>query len=365
MSFIQIGFLFGALALAIPIIIHLVFRQRPKRVELGTLRFLRVVLEHNARRRRVMRWLLLALRMACVALLILLFARPYLLALASSGAKQTVVILIDRSASMELKQDGVRGIERAVADVRKLLTQTQTSSRYEIAFFDHQVRPLIAPQAGDKAGAKRRDASIAELNSKLVAPVLCSGATDYGTALEWARDVLAKAPAGPRILHVFTDFQQSGLAWSDVDPLPEDVATHLHDLGRAAVNNVAVVEARAERAWFRENEQTSLHVTVYNGSPFTTSELPVVLRLTSNSRTIELREQRKVEPGAMESLRFDLPPLAGGLWQGTVTVETEDDLPLDNQRHVALLAADPYQVLLIDGRASTTPVLSSTYLLEA
>lgn len=365
MSFIQIGFLFGALALAIPIIIHLVFRQRPKRVELGTLRFLRVVLEHNARRRRVMRWLLLALRMACVALLVLLFARPYLLALASSGQKQTIVVLIDRSASMELKQDGVRSIERAVAGVRKLLNQTQDSSRFEIAFFDHQVRPLIAPQPGEKAGAKRRDVSIAELDSKLVAPAVCSGATDYGAALEWARDVLAKAPAGPRILHVFTDLQQSGLAWSDVDPLPEDVATHLHDLGRAAVNNVAVVEARAERAWLRENEQTSLHVTIYNGSPFTTSELPVVLRLTSNSRTIELREQRKVEPGAMESLRFDLPPLASGWWQGTVAVETEDDLPLDNERHVALLASPPYQVLLIDGRPATSPVLASTYFLEA
>ena len=50
-------------------------------------------------------------------------------------------------------------------------------------------------------------------------------------------------------------------------------------------------------------------------------------------------------------MRFDLPPLAEGLWQGTVAVETEDDLPLDNQRHVALLASQPYQVLLVDGRA--------------
>ena len=365
MSFIQIGFLTGALALAIPILIHLVFRQRPKRVELGTLRFLRVVLEHNARRRRVMRWLLLSLRLACVALLVLLFARPYLLALATSGAKETVVVLIDRSASMEIKQDGVRAVERAVADVRELLARTQTGSRFEIAFFDHEVRPLTAPQPGEKSGSKRRDVSAAELNSRLSPPAACSGATDYGAALEWARAALAGAPPGPRTLHIFTDFQQSGLAWSEVDPLPEDVGTHLHDLGRAAVNNVAVVEARAERAWLRENEQTSLQATIYNGSPFATSELPVVLRLTSNSRTIELREQIKIEPGAMGSLRFDLPALAGGLWKGSVAVEAEDDLPLDNLRHVALLASPPYQVLLMDGRANTSPVLSSTYFLEA
>src|SRR5262245_11977602 len=99
MSFIQISFLGALAALAIPIVIHLVFRQRPKRVELGTLRFLRVVLERNARRRRVMRWLLLSLRMACITLLALLFARPYLLAARQEGEKQTVVVLIDRSAT--------------------------------------------------------------------------------------------------------------------------------------------------------------------------------------------------------------------------------------------------------------------------
>src|SRR5437762_3446142 len=146
MSFVQIGFLGALAALAIPIIVHLVFRQRPKRVELGTLRFLRIVLEHNARRRRVMRWLLLALRLGCVALAAFLFARPYLLAFQPAGEKRTVVVLIDRSASMELRQDGARAIERAVAAAKDLL-QTEDSSRFEIAFFDHQVWPLIEPQA--------------------------------------------------------------------------------------------------------------------------------------------------------------------------------------------------------------------------
>ena len=369
MSFIQLGFLAALGALAIPIIIHLVFRQRPKRVELGTLRFLRVVLEHHARRRRVMRWLLLALRLACVALLALLFARPYLLALASSGEKRTKVVLIDRSASMELKQDGARAVERAVAAVKELLGKSENNSRFEIAFFDHRVHPLLAPVAGAKAG-QRRDAPVSELLAKLQAPEACYGATDYGAALEWARDVLAKAPPGPRELHVYTDLQQSGLAWSEVDPLPEDVPCHLVDLGRSAVNNVAVTEARAERAWLRPDEQTSIHVTVYNGGPFTAEDLDVVLLLTSQSRKLELREQVKIEPGAMESLRLDLPPLASGLWQGTVTVEVEDDLPLDNQGHVALLASPPYQVLLIDGRAGAAgqpvnSILSSTYLLES
>jgi hypothetical protein len=368
MSFIQIGFLAALAALAIPIVIHLVFRQRAKRVDLGTLRFLRVVLEHNARRRRVMRWLLLMLRLACVGLLAFLFARPYLLAARSAGEKRTVAVLIDRSASMELVQDGQRGIDRAVASVKQLLSEAPDNTRFEIAWFDHGVHPLFAPAAGDAEMAKsdkERDPSRAEQLAKLKAPETCFGGTDYGAALEWARDVLAKAPPGPRVLHVFTDFQQSGLAWSEVDELPEDVESHLHDLGRSAVNNLAVTEARPERAWLRPDEQTSLHITVYNGGPFPVEELPIELKLANQGREITRREQVKIEPGTSLSLRLDLPPLAAGLWQGSVSIEASDDLPVDNVRHVALLAAPPYQVLLVDGRASPSPVLSSTYFLQA
>ena len=366
MSFIQIGFLTALAALAVPIIVHLVFRQRAKRADLGTLRFLKIVLEHNARRRRVMRWLLLMLRLTCVALLAFLFARPYLLAARSAGEKRTVVVLIDRSATMELKQDGVRAIDRALAEVKQLLSQAAENTRFEIAWFDHGVEPLFAPASGsDKSAAPRREPGVGEQILKLKAPEVCYGGTDYGAALEWARDVLAKAPSGPRVLHVFTDLQQSGLAWSEVEELPEDVTSHLHDFGRSAVNNLAVTEARPERMWLRPDEQTSLHITVYNGGLHAINELPVSLSLTSGEKKLSLREQLKIEGGTVESLRMDLPPLAEGLWQGTLSIEAEDDLPADNQRHVALLASKPYQVLLIDGRGSPSPVLSSTYFLES
>lgn len=363
MSFIQIGFLGALAAMAIPIVIHLVFRQKTRKVELGTLRFLRAVLEQNARRRRVMRWLLLALRLACVALLAVLFARPYWLGFRAAGEKATVAVLIDRSATMELEQDGARLVERAVAAVRELLAQAADETRFEIAFFDHAVRPLNDAEPAD--GTERREISAAELSRRLSAPEACFGGTDYGAAMDWARDVLAKAPPGPRRLHVFTDLQRSGLAWSEVAALGDDVETSLHDLGRSAVNNLAVTEARAERVWLRPNEATSVHATLHNGGPFSTEELSVVLRLTDGDRKLELRDRVKIEPGAAESLRFDLPPLAAGLWQGKLLVEAGDDLPLDNERYVAILAAKPYQALLVDGRSAASPWRSATHFLEA
>src|SRR4051812_44830560 len=105
MSFVQIGFLTALAGVAIPIVIHLVFQQRPRQADLGTLRFLRIVLANNARRRRVMRWLLLALRLACMVLIAFLFARPYWLAARAAGEKRTTVVLLDQSATMDLRQE--------------------------------------------------------------------------------------------------------------------------------------------------------------------------------------------------------------------------------------------------------------------
>ncbi|HVX12866.1 MAG TPA: BatA domain-containing protein [Pirellulales bacterium] len=382
MSFIQLGFLSALAAIAIPIVIHLVFRQKTRRADLGTLRFLRVVLERSSSRRRVMRWLLLALRVACVALLAVLFARPYWRAFHAAGGKETIAVLIDRSATMELKQDGVRLVDRAVTETRELVGRAADNARFEIAFFDHTVHPL-GSQGEPNAAFDRRSgapapnaapaprpetaepASTAELLAALAAPPSCFGGTDYGAAMDWARDVLAKAPSGARKLHIFTDLQRSGLAWSEVDSLQDDVVTTLHDLGRSAVNNVAVTEARADRVWVRPGEPASVQATVHNGGPFGTEELSVVLRLAAGERKLELRERVKIDPGASESVRFDLPPLAEGAWQGKALVEVEDDLPLDNDRHVEVLAAKPYQVLLVDGRSAASPRLAATYFLEA
>src|SRR5437764_879966 len=99
LHFINLGFLAGALAAAVPIVVHLLFRQRPRRVDLGTLRFLKIALRDDARRRKVRRWLLLALRVAGVLLLALLFARPYWARASASRDDREVVLLIDQSAS--------------------------------------------------------------------------------------------------------------------------------------------------------------------------------------------------------------------------------------------------------------------------
>src|SRR5258708_3371822 len=113
LNFIHLGFLAGAAAVLVPVLIHLLFRQRPRRVEIGSLHFLKIALRDHVRRKKLRRWLLLALRVAGVLLLALLFARPYRAGPSAEGADQEVALVIDRSASMGAISTGRTAFRRA------------------------------------------------------------------------------------------------------------------------------------------------------------------------------------------------------------------------------------------------------------
>src|SRR4029078_13682114 len=66
----------GAIACSVPILVHLLLRPRPRRQVLPTLRFLKEAYRSANRRHRPKRLLMLACRMALIALLVLFLARP-------------------------------------------------------------------------------------------------------------------------------------------------------------------------------------------------------------------------------------------------------------------------------------------------
>src|SRR5438132_9440421 len=104
MSFLAPAFFLGLGAIAIPILIHLIQRERKRVVQFPSLMFLQRIPYQSVRRRRIRHWLLLAMRVAAIALLVLAFARPFLrqgaTVLEAAGGAREVAILLDQSASI-------------------------------------------------------------------------------------------------------------------------------------------------------------------------------------------------------------------------------------------------------------------------
>ncbi len=131
MSFLNILLLGGAATFLAPLIIHLLNRSRYQSVDWGAMHFLEAALQVNSRRPQWESWLLLALRCLIPILLAISLARPVLTSLRVAGAsgKQSIVLLLDDSASM----NAITGSETPFSLAKQLASQLV--HRYRAADF--------------------------------------------------------------------------------------------------------------------------------------------------------------------------------------------------------------------------------------
>jgi hypothetical protein len=343
-EFVQAGFLLALTGLAIPLILHFTHRSRPQLANLGSIRFLREILERTRNRRRILRWLLLALRVAFVGLLALLFARPYLPQRTTGGADQFVAVLVDASGSMRRNQDRRSLFDHARVAVETIVSQAPPQARVRTALFADRVMPVEFDELPEQQ------------------PTFA--VTDYAVALRWAADVARQSSAREKHVHLVTDLQRSGLEWSEAATLPADVVLHVHDVMGNDSNNVAVSAATPQRLVVRPGQSAVVDATISNFGPFTLSETLVTLTLRHENLPMRVEQRVTVAAGAAEQVQFAVPPLEAGLWQGAVSIEAIDDLMADNVAHVAILAAPSHRVLLVDGEVRDAAYLSETYFLN-
>jgi hypothetical protein len=208
LSFLNPLFLFGLAAAAIPVIIHLFTRRRPKEVKFPSLEFLTEVNQSEIRRLRIKQWLLLLLRTLAVASLALAISRPALKGTVGirGGAATTVVVLVDRSGSMSAASPASAGggalINAARRVVENVLATLGPQDDCLLVPYDHAPEPLTPKPSSDlsrlRAAAQGLDAG--------------AQTTDHHRALEFAARALRESHALNRELFWVSDFQTVGFA---------------------------------------------------------------------------------------------------------------------------------------------------------
>ena len=199
MGFVAPLVLVGLAALSIPVLIHLIQRERKRVVEFPSLMFLRKIPYQSVRRRRIRDWLLLAMRLAALALIVLAFARPFfkrseLAAAAQNGAREAV-ILVDASYSMEYGDRWQKAKAAATDAIRGL----NPGDRASLVFFSSGAEVAV-----------RSAADRGRLESGLAAANTGPGATRYAPALKLAGSLLGESPLPRREIILISDFQRRG-----------------------------------------------------------------------------------------------------------------------------------------------------------
>lgn len=226
LAFTQPWLLWGLLALAAPIILHLVNRRPARRWAFSSLRFLQPAPLPRQGRRRLSDPLLLLLRLLAFAALILLSAGPrWVQAVDPAQQAPTQLLLVDVSASM----GGWGALQEAKEQLAHFLRDQPPGPIGLIAFAD----AIVLQQSPTLDRALLRQ-TVENLQPTLFA-VQPENAFTAAMALPGNQDFL---------LHIWSDFQRSGwesVAWPE---LPRE-QLHLHPVATSRNGNIAILQAQS------------------------------------------------------------------------------------------------------------------------
>jgi hypothetical protein len=237
MGILAPAFLAGLAALAIPVLIHLIHRERKETLAFPSLMFLRKIPYRSVRRQKIRHLLLLALRCLAIAIIIAAFARPFfrrdVAASAAAPDGREVVILLDRSYSMA---HGSRW-ERARGAARTVASDIRPSDRVSLVTFGATAAQVAEPTST----STRVDAVLSTLQPS-------SEPTRFATGFRMASQILAASEMPRREIVLISDFHRFGWSANDVSRNEtEDVAVASVAVARRQDGNRvrAAITARA------------------------------------------------------------------------------------------------------------------------
>jgi len=218
MTFLQPFILLGLPLVLVPVIIHLLNRLRHRPKPWAAMRFLLSATRSSTSHAKLRQFLILLCRVLAVAMLVLFLARPLAggwLGWALSPAPDAIVLLLDRSASMETQSGGSSKREQAL----KLLAQAarQYEETSHLILIDSATR---APQEIAKAD------SLAQLSLTRATDT----AADLPAMLRAAFDWLVENRAGTAEIWIASDDQRSN--WRPDDPRWKSVMAQLGGLSQ-------------------------------------------------------------------------------------------------------------------------------------
>ena len=237
MSFLYPAFLIGALAVAIPIALHLLRRDVAPEVPFTAVHLLRRSPLEQTRRRRLRELLLLAARVTALVLLAIAFARPYFTAPAEGPSLH--IIAIDRSFSMSAPGR----FERAQAEARSALAGIGRGQRVAVIAFDDRAT-IVAPPGGPGEARAAIDALRPAYGGTRFAPV-------FDRAVELSDRDDAR-------LVVISDLQRAG--WENEMPvsIPASLEVDVRDVS-APGGNLAVTSCAATASTSGSRSSTAGH----------------------------------------------------------------------------------------------------------
>ena len=273
MTFLQPFILWGLPLLLIPIIIHLLNRLRHRPQPWGAMRFLRSANQSSISQAKLRQLLVLLFRVLAVVALVFFLSRPLAggwLGWALSPAPEVVILVLDRSASMETVA-GANGKTRREQAIELWTDALRSFASSRLVLLDSA---LQTPQEIPGTSALSLPQFTGPTDTRADLPGLLQRAYSY----------LAESRSGAAEIWIASDLQESN--WTPDDSqweritqqfaaLPQKVRFRLLSFEEPVAKNVSVSLLEAVRRSRGENRQLTVVLDLQQS---TATPDPVVLR---------------------------------------------------------------------------------------
>jgi Aerotolerance regulator N-terminal/von Willebrand factor type A domain len=342
-GFLAPAFLVGALAVGLPLYLHLLRRNTSTPLPFSSLMFFEVRPPNATQRKRLRYWLLLALRLALVLLLALAFAEPYVDKLVvGAGGDQLLLLVVDNSFSMRA---GTR-LADAKSAALSVLSGRNPRDRAQVLELGAQVHVLTQAT---------QDPRVLRAALEGIRPGDSRGSF---AVLATAVRSIAENESAPIEVHLFSDLQKSNMPPSFAEmALPRKVSLVLHPQAKGAAPNWAVESVAAPPlVWDPHTTHVQAVIAGY-GTPAAAKVVSFVV----NGKTIATR-QVEVPASGRATAEIDSMELPYGFSRCSVRIDAADALAADDEYVFAMERSDRKRGLFVYQSSDTR---SSLYFDDA
>jgi hypothetical protein len=346
-GFLAPWFLAGALAVGLPIWLHLLRQHKTTPLPFSSLMFFEKRTQSSIKHRRLKYLLLFALRVALLILLALAFANPFVnsTGAAAAGGKKLVVLAIDNSYSM--RQGG--RLDRAKRDAVQTLSSVRGEDRGIVLAFGSAVH-LMNEATSDIPTLRGAIQAIQPTDAR-------------GSYAELARSLrsIAQSAHMPVETHLFSDMQKSSWPSNFTDArLAEGTNLVFHPAADRRLANFAVETVNAPRRVY-DPKKVRIQATIAGyGTTKTSKNVALVL----NGKEITSK-QVDVPAGGRASVEFLTLDAPYGINRGEIRITPADDFPADDHMNFSIERADPRRILFVHEDRNRRDVLYYQTALDA
>jgi hypothetical protein len=368
-TFVHPSLLWGLPLAGVPLLIHLINVLRHRRVRWAAMEFLLASQKRNRTWVALKQLLLLLVRTAAVALLVLVVAQPVIQSPLGGLFGQSRIhhtVILDDSFSMSERWGDTSALEeakRVVARIGAEAARRAQPQTFTLLRFSRAERPALGTQPDllRETVDRRFAEALAERLESIEPSHLAVGAAP---ALRAVGQLMGREGGDRRVVYLVSDFRAR--QWDEPGELT-DLLTRLNEAGAELhlVNcvdahrpNLAVAELVAGPGTRAAGVPLSMEVTVKNFGTAPARDVPVSLETDGQPRpAVAIAE---ILPGEAATERFSMHfPTAG---EHRITARLDADAVVaDNARHCVIDVPQDLPVLLIDGdpRADDARYLSA------